>query len=107
MSTQDLQTRDRILKAAFGLFLQIGYENTSVQAIIDAVGIAKGTYYHHFKGKEEMLVVMIEQMSRRVADALDRVGEYLGVWRFHQRRALELAFGVLVVFEDDDVHGWA
>lgn len=75
MSTQDLQTRDRILKAAFGLFLQIGYENTSVQAIIDAVGIAKGTYYHHFKGKEEMLVVMIEQMSRRVVDALRPVVE--------------------------------
>jgi len=69
------QTRDKILHAAMGLFLRQGYENTSVQAIIDAVGIAKGTFYHHFKGKEEMLVVLVESMSRRVVDALDPIVE--------------------------------
>src|SRR4029453_6126978 len=38
-------------------------------------------------------------------DALDRVGEDLGVELFEDRCALELAHRVLVVVEDDDVHG--
>lgn len=73
MDQEELLTRDKILHTAFGLFLAQGYENTPVQAIIDAVGIAKGTFYHHFKTKEEMLVTLIEGMSRRVADALAAV----------------------------------
>lgn len=73
MNREELQTRDKILHTAFGLFLSKGYENTSVQAIIDTVGIAKGTFYHHFKTKEDMLVDMIEGMSRRVVEALTSV----------------------------------
>lgn len=80
MSQDDLQTRDRILQTAFSLFLSKGYENTSVQAIIEAVGIAKGTFYHHFRGKEEMLVALVEGMSQRVVNVIlpvvqdDRLG---------------------------------
>lgn len=70
MTQEDLQTRERILRTSFALFLSKGYENTSVQAIIDAVGIAKGTFYHHFRGKEEMLVSLVEGMSQRVVDAI-------------------------------------
>ena len=70
MDTVELQTRTKILKTSFRLFLEHGYDNTPVQAIIDAVGIAKGTFYHHFKGKEEMLVDLVEGMSRGVVDAI-------------------------------------
>lgn len=70
MIHEDRQTKDRIRATAFSLFLQKGYDNTPIQAIIDAVGIAKGTFYHHFKSKEEMLVDLVEGMSRRVVDAL-------------------------------------
>jgi len=73
MHTEDLQTRDRILHVAFTLFLQRGYDHTPIQAIIDAVGIAKGTFYHHFKSKEEMLVTLVEAQSRRVVEALKPV----------------------------------
>jgi len=41
-----------------------------VQVIIDAVGIAKGTFYHHFRGKEEMLVALVQGLSARVVDAI-------------------------------------
>lgn len=70
MTHDDLQTRQKILHTAFALFLERGYENTPVQAIIDAVGIAKGTFYHHFQSKEQMLVDLIEGLSRRVVDAI-------------------------------------
>ena len=45
------------------------------------------------------------QAHRELADALDGVGEDLGVEGFQLAGALELAHGVLVVVEDDDVHG--
>jgi len=58
------------LTTALALFLARGYENTPVQALIDEVGIAKGTFYHHFKGKEDLLVLLVEGMSLRVVEAI-------------------------------------
>jgi AcrR family transcriptional regulator len=46
---------DEILDVAYALFLEHGYANTPVQTIIDRVGIAKGTFYHHYRSKSELL----------------------------------------------------
>lgn len=73
MVKEELQTRDKILQTAFGLFLEKGYDHTPVQSIIDAVGIAKGTFYHHFQSKEEMLVDLVKTQSQRVVDAIEPV----------------------------------
>ena len=53
-------TRKTIISTAQQFFYSRGYESTSVAAIIDAVGIAKGTFYHHFASKEELLDAMVE-----------------------------------------------
>lgn len=53
-----------ILEKAGGLFYSSGYEHTSVQQIIDAVGIAKGTFYHYFESKTDLL----DQLVRRMVD---------------------------------------
>jgi len=42
---------EEILDAAEALFTQKGYDATSIKDIIDAVGIARGTLYHHFSSK--------------------------------------------------------
>ncbi len=73
MTQEETLTRDRIMNTALALFLEKGYDKTPVQAIIDAVGIAKGTFYHHFKSKEEMLVELVESMSRRVVAVVQAV----------------------------------
>ncbi|MBP8968651.1 MAG: TetR/AcrR family transcriptional regulator [Lachnospiraceae bacterium] len=49
------QRKQELLKIAYDLFLSEGYENTSVDTIIEKAGIAKGTYYYYFESKEEML----------------------------------------------------
>jgi hypothetical protein len=49
--------------------------------------------------------VGVSQPHRQLPDALDRVGEDLGVVRFQPGSAAQLAHRVLVVVEDDDVHG--
>lgn len=54
--------RSEILDAAQQMFYTRGYEQTSVQDIIDQVGIAKGTFYHYFGSKVELLDQLIERM---------------------------------------------
>ena len=43
------QTVEKILDAAALLFLQKGYQNTTLQDIIDATKLSKGAVYHHFR----------------------------------------------------------
>ncbi|HKJ84779.1 MAG TPA: helix-turn-helix domain-containing protein [Spirochaetia bacterium] len=56
------------LDTAMRLFMQNGYEQTSVNAIIDAVGVSKGAFYHYFKTKEDLLD---ELAARASAQALE------------------------------------
>ena len=51
-----------LLQIAYRLFLTRGYENTSVDEIIEEAGIAKGTYYYYFESKEQMLEEVIGMM---------------------------------------------
>ena len=56
-------TVERILNAAQRLFLEKGYENTTIQDIVDALGdLTKGAIYHHFKSKEEILDAVGDKM---------------------------------------------
>ena len=48
------QTVEKILDAAAQLFLQKGYQNTTLQDIIDATKLSKGAVYHHFKSNDEI-----------------------------------------------------
>ena len=51
-----------LLKIAYEMFLSLGYENTSVDGIIEKAQIAKGTYYYYYSSKEQMLEEVIEMM---------------------------------------------
>ena len=57
------ERRGEILTVAQRLFHQKGYEQTSVQEIINEVGIAKGTFYHYFNSKIDLLDAIIKQMT--------------------------------------------
>ncbi len=58
------ETVNRILEAAFRLFMEKGYEHTSIQDIIDNLGgLSKGAIYHHFKSKEDILVAVTDRMT--------------------------------------------
>ena len=54
--------KQELLKIAYDMFLTRGYENTSVDEIIERAQIAKGTYYYHFQSKEQMLEEVIDMM---------------------------------------------
>lgn len=57
------QTVEQILKVATKLFITKGYDKTSIQNIIDEIGLSKGAIYHHFRSKEEILNAVFEQRS--------------------------------------------
>jgi AcrR family transcriptional regulator len=48
-------TRSRIVSAAWKLFYEQGYEDTTVEEIIDVSGTSKGSFYHYFDGKDALL----------------------------------------------------
>lgn len=58
------ETVQRILDVAFRLFMEKGYERTSIQDIISQLGgLSKGAIYHHFRSKEEILEAVTKRMT--------------------------------------------
>lgn len=65
------ERKNEILDVAEQLFATKGFDHTSTNDIINAIGIARGTLYHHFKSKEEILDAVID----RITEALMRQAE--------------------------------
>lgn len=71
------ETVNRILDVAYRLFMEKGYEYTSIQEIINQLGgLSKGAIYHHFKSKEDILVAVTDRITedsnRMLAEIRDR-----------------------------------
>lgn len=57
------QTRNLIIDTAMQLFLEQGYEHTSIQDIINHLGgLSKGAIYHHFKSKEDIIMAVADKI---------------------------------------------
>lgn len=54
-----LETKRRLFVTADAMFLQDGFDNVSVDKIVEKAGLAKGTFYVHFASKDELLVSLI------------------------------------------------
>lgn len=63
-----LDTKQRIARAALDQFHRKGYNGTSVQDLMSAVGAPKGTFYNHFASKEDLAL-----------DAVRRYGDQYGL----------------------------
>lgn len=64
------QTQERIVDASVKLFIEKGYEQTTIQDILDALNLSKGGLYHHFKSKEEILEAVKRKRAQYTADLL-------------------------------------
>ncbi len=65
--------KKELIEIAYNLFINKGYENTSVDEIITKAGIAKGTYYYHFESKEQMLEEVINMMIDKGVERAKKV----------------------------------
>ena len=62
--------RDQIIEAAERLFYEKGYEQTSVQDVLDALSLSKGGFYHYFQSKIELLEAVCRRQSVRDAEEM-------------------------------------
>lgn len=59
---------DEITQAAIDVFLEKGYENTTMEAIAVKAGVSKGGLYHHFKSKDMIFIMANEKISGKVQE---------------------------------------
>lgn len=64
-------TKERLLDAGLAMLLKHGYHDLGIQALLDATGVPKGSFYHHFKDKEDFALQAIGQYMTHVHAGLD------------------------------------
>ncbi|MGZ4778238.1 MAG: TetR/AcrR family transcriptional regulator [Thermoanaerobaculia bacterium] len=63
--------RERILRAAIDTFAESGYFNAKVSDVAKAAGVADGTIYLYFSGKEDLLITMFREHARNYLQSLE------------------------------------
>ncbi len=64
-------TKQRLLDAGLAMLLEHGYHDLGIQALLAATRTPKGSFYHHFKDKEDFALQVIDQYMRQVHAGLD------------------------------------
>lgn len=82
--SQTKNTKGKIIAAAWKLFYEQGYEDTTVDEIIAAAQTSKGSFYHYFKGKDALLSTLAylfdekyEELMAVMEPGLDSYGKLL------------------------------
>jgi len=103
--------RAELIDVAQGLFLTRGYERTTINDVINATGLSKGAFYHHFRAKEDLLEAIAERFSRESVgftgrlqadphlDALGKLNLMLAVgrdWKLEHLAELKAMFTTLL-----------
>lgn len=73
------ERKNEILDAAERLFSAKGYGKCTINDILETVGIAKGTFYHYFKSKEEVLDAIIERVTEMIVRRAREVASNSGL----------------------------
>lgn len=109
--------RNEILDTAQQFFYQKGYENTSVSDIIKAVGIAKGTFYHYFGSKQELLNELVQRVAAQMVqvmepivsdpalnavEKLNTLFSNVGQWKVERKEAL--LYMLEALYRDENLH---
>jgi len=63
-------TRSELLRIGTELINQGGYHATGIDAVLKLAGVPKGSFYHHFKSKEDFGLEVIDQFTERLEQNL-------------------------------------
>ncbi|MFD1739220.1 TetR/AcrR family transcriptional regulator [Bacillus salitolerans] len=76
------QRRANIIKAATNLFIDQGYERTTMEHVMDAAKISKGGLYQYFSNKENLFETILEEDLHRVVSETEQIleGEVESYW---------------------------
>lgn len=64
-------TKQRLIEAGLAMLLEHGYNSLGIQALLDRTSVPKGSFYHHFKDKEDFALHVIDAYMEEVHQALD------------------------------------
>lgn len=64
-------TKQRLIDAGLPMLLKHGYNDLGLQALLAATGTPKGSFYHHFKDKEDFALQVVDAYMAQVHDGLD------------------------------------
>ncbi len=67
--------KSEILDAAGALFMQKGYDATTISDIINKLGVARGLVYYHFKSKEDILDALLERTFVEYVSAANKISK--------------------------------
>ncbi len=107
-------TRSELVEAAWELFAHNGYEGTTVNAIIEKVGLSKGAFYHYFESKEDVLDAVVEHVTEHVIEDVDpmlrdagrdanhKLDCLISVFRSWKEENLEMVRNISLVLEKDE-----
>ncbi len=94
--------REQILEGAAALFDEVGYEETSLQDILDRLNLSKGGFYHYFESKlalmEAICDVCGERCGERAREALERCAPDV-------ISRLNTVLGLAGIWRESDPHG--
>ncbi len=83
--------RNAFIGAAEYLFNERGFENTSIDDIVDRVGVAKGLFYYYFDSKEELLAQIVQRLIEEVRSAVKAAMEEQGLSAMERLKKLSEA----------------
>lgn len=104
------ETEQKILDAALKLFLEKGYEETTILDIVDNLGgLTRGAFYHHFKSKEEVLDVLSDKLfyqnnpleavkNRTDLNGLEKMKYIMSVLNFEENDSRKISTASLPAF---------
>lgn len=89
--------RNKIIKISRKLFLEQGYEHTTVRQVLKKAGLSTGSLYHFFKNKEEILLFSLKDALLEMSSLTDSIAV-----KYHEpmlRYALGIAIGISEIFK--------
>ena len=106
--------RDEFIDAAERLIQSCGYEQMSIQDVLDDLGASKGAFYHYFDSKEALLVAFIDRMIDGVVTMLTPMVDdpglpahqkferlFMGIAQFKNQQK-ELLLAIIQTWVSDD-----
>jgi AcrR family transcriptional regulator len=89
------RTRARLMDAAVGVFARVGFEAASVNEIAQAAEVANGTFYLHFKDKDDIVGAVAFRIAgdvaRQIDEAMAGIDDAMERTSFATRQFIELA----------------
>lgn len=98
--------KERIIDAAFNLFLKNGYKGVSLKDIINESELSRGAIYHHFDSKYAIYLAAIEKYFCIISESLDLKGNNLAI-KERLRRKYKQFLHIFEIIENIEPKGLA